>query len=135
MYKSCIEVITRTVPSKIEGEILEAIAEIGVTVDKDELIKALKYDRDQYDKGYEDGQRDAEEEIERLNRICNSYALQYGTVRDQLPIIQRVGVDAASRIFEEIGALMKAHSIGDIDDHTLYCYIHALRQKYTGGEK
>jgi hypothetical protein len=135
MYESCIEVVTRSVPSKIEGEILNKIVEIGVNVDKDELIKALQYDRDQYDKGYEDGQSDAEEEIKRLERICNSYALQYGSVRDQLPIIQRVGVDAASRIFEEIGALMKAHSIGDIDDHTLYCYIHALRQKYTGGKE
>lgn len=28
---------------------------IGYRVDKDELIKALQYDRDQYDKGYKDG--------------------------------------------------------------------------------
>ena len=28
---------------------------IGYKVDKDELIKALQYDRDQYDKGYKDG--------------------------------------------------------------------------------
>lgn len=74
-------------------------------------------------------------ETERLERICNSYAFQYGTVRDQLPIIQRIGVDAAREIFEAIGAIMKAHSIGDIDDHTLYVYIHTLEKKYTEGEK
>lgn len=70
-------------------------------------------------------------EVERLEQICNSYALQYGTVRDQLPIIKRIGVDAAREIFEAIGAVMKAHSIGDIDDHTLYVYIHTLKEKYT----
>lgn len=81
-------------------------------------------------------QRDeAQSEIERLTRICDSYAFQYGTVRDQLPIIQRIGVDAAKEIFEAIGAVMKAHSIGDIDDHTLYVYIHTLEQKYTEGKK
>ena len=30
-----------------------------VKVDKDELIRALQYDRGQYEKGYEDGKRDA----------------------------------------------------------------------------
>ena len=29
--------------------------DVGVYVDKEELIKALKYDREQYQKGYEDG--------------------------------------------------------------------------------
>lgn len=31
---------------------------IGYRVDKDELIKALQYDREQYDKGYKDGSRE-----------------------------------------------------------------------------
>lgn len=32
---------------------------LGVDIDRDELIKALNYDRQQYEKGYEDGKRDA----------------------------------------------------------------------------
>lgn len=32
---------------------------LGVNIDRDELIKALNYDRQQYEKGYEDGKRDA----------------------------------------------------------------------------
>ena len=32
---------------------------IGYEVDKEELIKALQYDREQYDKGYRDGVREA----------------------------------------------------------------------------
>ena len=42
----------------IENTILEAIEKVGVVIDKDELIRAIRYDRDQYQKGYDD--RDAE---------------------------------------------------------------------------
>ena len=38
-----------------ENEIYKLICEQGVYVDKDELTKALKYDRDQYNKGYAEG--------------------------------------------------------------------------------
>lgn len=40
---------------------------IGYKVDKEELIKALQYDRNQYDKGYKDGVR--ETFIEELEKI------------------------------------------------------------------
>lgn len=40
---------------RIEGEVFKAIQEYGITIDKEELIRALQYDRGQYDKGYEDG--------------------------------------------------------------------------------
>ena len=42
----------------IESTILKAIEKVGVNIDKDELIRALRYDRNQYQKGYDD--RDAE---------------------------------------------------------------------------
>lgn len=73
-------------------------------------------------------------ETERLEQICNSYALQYGTVRDQLPIIKRIGVDAARVIFAAIGSIVRDHATGYIDDNTLYALIHALEKKYTEGE-
>ena len=44
--------------AKIEDDIYKAIQNYGINVDKDELIKALSYDRHQYQKGYDD--RDAE---------------------------------------------------------------------------
>lgn len=37
-----------------EEAVLRAVRNIGFLVDKDELIRALQYDRDQYDKGYQD---------------------------------------------------------------------------------
>ena len=55
MYKSPIELIQSDIQVKTEECILKAVQKIGVNIDKDELIKALKYDRKQYENGYADG--------------------------------------------------------------------------------
>ena len=39
----------------MDDKCFKAVFEAGFHVDKEELAKALKYDRDQYDKGYADG--------------------------------------------------------------------------------
>ena len=57
-YQSPIEVFQTQMQSQIAGEIYKAVMKVGVNVDKDELLKALQYDRDQYQKGYTD--RDSE---------------------------------------------------------------------------
>lgn len=58
-YKSPIEIVAtqfRVEREKtLENEVFKAIHGLDIFVTKDELIKALKYDRGQYDKGYEDG--------------------------------------------------------------------------------
>ena len=66
MYKSPISVecekIAREITEKQDGYIVsETIRLTGVKVDKDELIKALSYDRGQYEKGYADGKADVQE--------------------------------------------------------------------------
>lgn len=55
MWESPITVATKETRIELENGIYKAIIEHGVHVEKDELIKALQYDRDQYNKGYEDG--------------------------------------------------------------------------------
>lgn len=57
-YQSPIEVFQTQMQSQIVGEIYKAVMKVGVNVDKDELLKALQYDRNQYQKGYKD--RDSE---------------------------------------------------------------------------
>ena len=57
-YKSPIEIITSEVEAKMEGDIMTAIQRYGINVDKEELLKALRYDRDQYAKGYADAKND-----------------------------------------------------------------------------
>ena len=54
MYKSPIEVIYGQMQTHLDGDVIQAVQKYGITVDKDELIKALKYDRDQYAAGYAD---------------------------------------------------------------------------------
>lgn len=61
MYESPIEInriidrVIRGQNEAIEKEIYESVIRVGVNVDKEELIKALTYDRKQYEKGYADG--------------------------------------------------------------------------------
>ncbi len=47
--------IEKELDDGVEKEVLKAVQSVGINVDKDELIKALRYDRDQYNKGYGDG--------------------------------------------------------------------------------
>ena len=58
MYESPIELIISEMHTKLveeeERRILKGVQDIGINVDKDELIKALAYDRGQYEKGYAD---------------------------------------------------------------------------------
>lgn len=68
MYQSPIE-ITRTVDDivtkineKQDETVVHACMRVGVNVDKDELLKALSYDRHQYEKGYVDGRSDERKE-------------------------------------------------------------------------
>lgn len=59
MYESPIKVIQGELETPLEGEILKAVHRVGVTVDRDELIRALRYDREQYQKGFDDAREDA----------------------------------------------------------------------------
>ena len=58
MYKPPIEIVMKEVFQKMnedfENSVLKAVQKVDINVDKEELLKALIYDRGQYDKGYED---------------------------------------------------------------------------------
>lgn len=53
------------VETELERCLLQAAFKVGITVDKQELLRALDYDRDQYRKGYADGRADRDAEIVR----------------------------------------------------------------------
>ena len=53
-YESPISLMISDMNMALEGEILKAVQSIDVSVNKEELCKALRYDRNQYDKGYSD---------------------------------------------------------------------------------
>ena len=53
-YNSPIELIAGNLQTQIENDAVKVVQSYGFNVDKAELEKALKYDRDQYEKGYAD---------------------------------------------------------------------------------
>ena len=57
-YRSPIEIIYDDFQTKFENDVVSTCRNIGINVDKDELLRALKYDRDQFDKGYKNGFKD-----------------------------------------------------------------------------
>lgn len=57
-YKSPIDVLMKEAQLNYENGIYNAIQEYGIKVDKEELIKALNYDREMYKKGYNDAVHD-----------------------------------------------------------------------------
>lgn len=82
MYKSPIDIIMSEIKFDIakqqEENIVKAVQEYGIDIDYDELIKALNYDRNQYNKGYEDGYKDGviknkEKAINKLKEIPSHY--------------------------------------------------------------
>ena len=63
MYDSPIQLHLTEIQKQIvdakEETILKAVQRMGVEVKREELIRALKYDRGQYEKGYADGRADS----------------------------------------------------------------------------
>lgn len=55
MYESPITQILGEIQVTYENECLKAVQSYGFDVNKEELTKALQYDRGQYDKGFKDG--------------------------------------------------------------------------------
>lgn len=81
-YQSPISQIYKDVEYKfredMENKTMEAVHHFGISVDKPELIKALQYDRNQYDKGYSDGRASIVEELEKIKEeIHKRIKVQY----------------------------------------------------------
>lgn len=78
------------IKEKTEEMVFTEIKRIGINVDKEELIKALQYDREQYSKGYSDGYakgiddlvngllnwKSQDEEYKSFSDVCNEIAEQ-----------------------------------------------------------
>ena len=67
-------------------------------------------------------------EVDRLQHILDSYALQYGTVMDKHIVIEKAREEVAREIFEEIEDVI--NNIGYFDEIDF----KALKKKYTESE-
>ena len=83
MYKSPIELLIDDINHQIvkqqDEEIYQAVLHYVPNVDKEELIRALQYDRDQYEKGYADGKADAMADLV-LCKDCTQWCRNCGLV-------------------------------------------------------
>ena len=59
----------------LDDAVLKATGKVGVAVDKEELLKALQYDRDQYQQGHADGYKQALADVKRL---MDTYDVTFG---------------------------------------------------------
>lgn len=58
MYESTIKIFAGQIKTNYQDAIFSAIQNVGINVDREELLKALEYDRGQFDKGWEEGFHD-----------------------------------------------------------------------------
>lgn len=56
-YESPIQIVMGEFQTSVEDNCVKAVQNYGFNINKEELRKALQYDRHQYDKGYEDARR------------------------------------------------------------------------------
>ena len=78
------------------------------------------------------------EEVDRLRHTLDSYALQYGTVKDQHAVIDRIKAETAREIFAEIKNLCSLHhefNGTQIVAHIDFKKLAELKKKYTEGGK
>jgi len=73
-YKSPIDIIYGDIQMKVEREVVKAIQSCKIDIDKDELIKALNYDREQYKAGYEDALKEISMYVNRYMGELNPQA-------------------------------------------------------------
>lgn len=82
MYESPIELMVTNIYNQIQKqqdeEIYKVVLQYVPYVDKEELIRALRYDRGQYEAGYADGKRDAMDELVRCKDCISGHEQMYG---------------------------------------------------------
>lgn len=57
LYSDTFHDIAESINNELEEKIMVSIMQVGINVNKEELVKALQYDRDQYAKGWNDAIR------------------------------------------------------------------------------
>lgn len=120
-YKSPIDICITQMridrEKAIEDQVFRATQSINVDVNKEELIKALRYDRNQYEKGYKDGYDDG------YDKHSSEVAREiYTALHNEI-------MDAIRSNYDVIKEREEKHNVNRYED--TFCYyadgkIHAL---------
>lgn len=96
MYESPINIVQKvdeiesSFSEVLDNYVMSVVRSYGVDVDKEELVKALKYDREQYDKGFKDG-FDKGVEDEKIGSWCRANCIPGPSCPDTYCIEAREG--------------------------------------------
>lgn len=96
MYESPINMIISKLYTDLESECMKSIQRYGFDIDKEELAKALKYDREQYEKGYTDGYKKA---LDDLSEDANEMAIEVDTGTYTM---KAIGIGLLEQIAEQL---------------------------------
>ena len=110
MYESVIRLISGGIASQLDNEVYRAIERVGVAVDKEELIKALNYDRQQYEKGYADGRADSQRRTGRW--IIDGHRMKCNRCGVSLCMIDRDEYEIPDNFCPNCGADMRGEQDG-----------------------
>ena len=84
----CVEGIIKERDKAVEQEVIKSIISSDVHIDKEELIKALQYDRNQYSKGFADGVRKVADRLKQCRMVeeetLTDEGIRYGYACDDV---------------------------------------------------
>ena len=96
MYESPINIIISKLCTKLESDCVKSVQHYGFDIDKEELAKALNYDRKQYEKGHTDGYNKA---IDDLLEDANEMAIEVDTGTYTM---KAIGIGLLEQIAEQL---------------------------------
>ena len=79
-YESPIRMFQDEMTTRMENDVCKVVCSYGIDVDKDELAKALNYDRQQYENGFKDGVRKFAEMLREVTRTVDDDYSSNGTI-------------------------------------------------------
>ena len=123
MYEPVATFIQGKTESFIEGELLRVTQEMGLDVNREELLKALQYDRGQYEKGYADGCRDS--------RKLGEWLVEAYTEDDRIVVIPY----KKHQHDEPFCSRCKSHALTICGEYVTSNYCHNCGAKMDGGEE
>lgn len=124
-YISPISILSSEIDMCIENDILKCVSRYGINIDKEELVKALNYDRDQYMKGYAAGK--ALSNVTFSEWVWDAAAIDWGIGawvckrchcrNDNIPSLRNENpyAWAGSKFCPECGAKMKGGGVDEVD--------------------
>lgn len=75
-YESPISIIYGQMRMQMDDNVCRAVQDAGISVDKGKLLRALAYDRGQYEKGYADGKAYRDEPVDLIRHDSEGWEFE-----------------------------------------------------------